>query len=513
MKVKMIRLVVLVASIITQPASLSGQILELRYSTYLGGNGESAGASITSDSSGCAYLTGATASTDFLTLTPYQPGYAGGAYDAFIVKLSSSGSGLIYSALLGGSAYDRGDRISVSGDAIYIVGFTESTDFPTENPYQATCNGGYDAFVSKISSTGTGLLYSSYFGGSGWERNRELTVTEDAIYLSGVTNSIDFPTLNPYQASSAGDQDAFISKFASNGSTLLFSTYLGGSKQDAGSDFFISENEIYISGVTSSTDFPTVNPYQTSSGGYYDIFFGKLSSSGSELLYSTYLGGAGWEGGANFAVIGGVAYLTGETASSDFLTVNPYQASFGGGAYDAFLSGFSLSGSELLYSTYLGGYGTDQGCSIAAWGDTILVVGTTESTDFPTVNPYQAGSAGDLDAFISRFSSAGSALIYSSYLGGIGSDKGGSLAITGNMVFITGFTESVDFPTANPYQPAYSGSRDVFVSKLSFTIPTPTVRPSTSPTPPPTTTPPQPYLPTPTPDIWEPKLVNIRTRL
>ena len=452
----------------------------LSYSTYLGGSGSEEGQGIAVDGSGNVYVTGWTASSNFPTQDPYQETKAGNEniWDVFVTKLSSSGSTLTYSTYLGGGSYDFGTGIAVDGSGnAYITGCTQSSDFPTQNPYQAIYAGGiYDAFITKLSPSGSTLTYSTYLGGSNVDWGAGIAVDSSGnAYVTGCTRSSNFPTQNPYQGTyGGGDWDAFVTKLSSSGSALSYSTYLGESSDDRGAGITVDgSGNAYVIGNTDSTNFPTQNPYQGTNAGSDDAFITKLSSSGSTLTYSTYLGGSDIDGGTGIAVDGsGNAYVTGSTWSSDFPTQNPYQGTFAGGDSDAFITILSSSGSTLTYSTYLGGSNVDWGSAIAVDGSgNTYVTGSTRSTNFPTENPYQGTNAGNIDAFITKLTSSGSALSYSTYLGGSDLDYGTGIAVDGSgNAYVTGQTYSTNFPTQNPYQGTYAGNADAFVTKLSDTI-------------------------------------------
>ncbi|MBN2135140.1 MAG: SBBP repeat-containing protein [Acidobacteria bacterium] len=241
--------------------------LILEDSTYLGGSDWDYGYGIAVDSSGAAYITGYTGSSDFPTLNQYQTEQGG--YDAFVTKLSSEGSTLIYSTYLGGSNWDYGYGIAVdSSGAAYITGYTWSSDFPTLNQYQ-THQKSTDAFVTKLAPAGNSLVYSTYLGGSDDDLGRTIAVdSSGAAYITGYTWSADFPTLNQY-LTYQGSYDAFVTKLSSEGSTLVYSTYLGGSDEDYGYKIAVdSSGAAYITGYAESSDFPTVNQYKTDQGKY-----------------------------------------------------------------------------------------------------------------------------------------------------------------------------------------------------------------------------------------------------
>src|SRR4030067_1099367 len=214
---------------------------------------------------------------------------------------------------------------------------------------------------------------------------------------------------SPIQGSLAGDRDAFVAKIDASGSALIYSTYLGGSCYDYPCGWEIaldSSGNAYISGETTSTNFPTVSPIQGSNAGGYDAFVAKIDASGSALVYSTSLGGSNFEEGYCIAVdSSGNAYITGKTDSTNFPTASPIQASKAGGR-DAFVAKINASGSALLYSTYLGGSGYDVGWGITADSSgNAYIAGETESTNFPTASPIQASNAGGYDAFVAKISS------------------------------------------------------------------------------------------------------------
>ncbi|TFG92057.1 MAG: hypothetical protein E4H15_04550 [Syntrophobacterales bacterium] len=388
---------------------------EIVYSTYLGGTAEDWGRSIAVDASGNAYVTGHTASTDFPTLNPYQADFAG-TIDAFITKFNATGD-ILYSTYLGGSNGERGYAIAVdeSGNA-YVTGWTNSADFPStegsfqeDNAHLPGYSGSIDAFVTKLNSSGSALSYSPYLGGNNSDSGYGIAV--DVLgnaYVTGETFSDDFPTHSPYQNNLGGSFDVFVTKLNASGSVLSYSTYLGGSNNDYGYGIAVDGlGNAYLTGRTYSDNFPTHNPYQgTHGGGIIDAFITRFDASGSILAYSTYLGGNDYDVGYSIAVdTSGNAYVTGSTRSTDFPTHDPYQAANAGMLEDAFITKLSPSGNALSYSTYLGGSAEDQGDGIAvdASGN-VFVTGYTYSTDFPTLNPYQAVHAGGQDAFVAKLS-------------------------------------------------------------------------------------------------------------
>ena len=367
----------------------------LVYSTYLGGSDDDAAAAIAVDSGGHAYLTGSTSSADFPTANAFQ-NHLGGESDAFVTKLSPAGDSLVYSTYLGGSFTDLGLGIALdSSGSAYITGSTFSVNFPTQNAFQPANGGGYDAFVTKLSPTGGALVYSTYLGGSADENNPFLTDVISAgiavdragnAYVAGYTPSQDFPVRHALQPANHGFVNAFIAKLNPAGSDLVYATYLGGGGDDLAHAVALDEaGNAYVTGSATSIDFPVVNAFQAGLGGGLDAFVAKLSAGGAQLLYSTYLGGAGNDVGQGIAVDGaGNAFVTGTTGSADFPAAAAFQASKAGGT-DAFVTKLNVLGAGLVYSTFLGGAGNEHGAAIALdSGDNAYVTGDTASPNFPT---------------------------------------------------------------------------------------------------------------------------------
>ena len=449
----------------------------LEYSTYLGGNGYDFGWSVAIDDSGCTYITGYTMSSDFPIDNPYQ-GIISGITDAFVTKLSSTGNAIIYSTFFGGIGNESVRSIVVDNSGCaYVLGTTSSPDFPTNNPYQASLGGSQDAFVTKFSPSGETTIYSTYLGGNSTADNdqgRSIAIDDSGCaYVTGSTDSDSFPTNNPYQSTRGGSTDAFVTKLSATGNTIVYSTYLGGDSTEWGRGIAVDNSgAAYIAGYTYSTDFPTNNPYQAALSGISDAFVTKLSITGDTTAYSTYLGGSGVDNGHYVAVDSlGFAYVTGYTGSSDFPINNPYQAALGGGE-DVFITKLSAAGNTTAYSTYLGGDGTDHGFNITIDNSgRAYATGRTDSTDFPTINPYQDISGGLEDVFITRLAASGNSADFSTYLGGSSNDGGYGIAVDSfGFIYIAGRTESADFPIKDAYQGTPGGGSDTFVIKIDPTV-------------------------------------------
>jgi uncharacterized repeat protein (TIGR01451 family) len=397
---------------------------KLQYSTYIGGSNDDVATQVVLDMAGDIFVVGYTLSTDFpVTSRAFQKTFGGGTVtgDAFFFELASKGIGLEYASYLGGSGEDEAYGITVdyvpsATPNVYVVGYTTSTNFPTTTgAYQRVCgltqagtcaNG----FASKVNSKGSALLYSTYLGGSGGLGDAAYGVAVDSnenAYISGITGSPNFPaTSGAYDTTCGSDGlcngtfDGFVSELNTTGTGLVFSTFLGGSGYDYAAGIALdSAGAIYVSGNTTSTDFPTTaGAAQTTFGGMSagcspttgsicgDVTVTKLNPGGATLAYSTYLGGSLDEyPGISMAVdANGNAYVTGQTSSTNFPLVRPFQATYGGGSSDAFVTIVNSTGTAFTSSSYLGGNGQDFGYRIAldSFGS-IYVSGGTLSTNFP----------------------------------------------------------------------------------------------------------------------------------
>ena len=471
---------------------------QLDYSTYLGGSGNDVGWGITVDSNGNAYVTGEVSSTNFPTTTGAFQTSLNGSQDAFVAKLNSTGTGLIYSTYLGGNGDSSGYGTAVdpSGD-VYVEGNTASTNFPTTTGvYQTTIPGGFCVFVTKLNSTGTGLVYSTYLGGGCCDMSGGIALDANGdAYVTGNTGSTNFPTTaGAFQTMEGGSSDVFVAKLNPTGTGLVYSTFLGGSNADNGWGIAVdSSGNAYVTGSTQSTNFPTTaGAFQTVIGGSGNAFVSKLNPTGTSLVYSTYLGGDTDDFSQGIAVdSSGNAYVTGTTSSTNFPTTAGAFQTVEAGNYDVFVTKLNPTGTGLAFSTYLGGNGSDQGLGINVDSTgSVYVVGGTDSTNFPTTaSAFQTALGGLQNAFVTKLKSTGTGLVYSTYLGGTNSDVGrGGIAVNANgNVFVAGATSSTDFPTtAGVYQSALAGTQNAFITKFdvaAFNTPTPGLTPTPTGTP------------------------------
>jgi hypothetical protein len=469
----------------------------LSYATYLGGStgtaGEQEGFAIAVDSSGDAYVTGATPSTSFpTTVGAFQTTGGGGT---FVTKFNPSGTGLVYSTYLG-PATGYGIAVNSAGDA-YITGATSNPNFPTTpGAFQTTFPdplGGTSAFVTELNATGSALVYSTFLGsagplvGIGTALGGEATgIALDSAgdaYVTGYTYTTTFPTTAGafqttagFSSANPGDENAFVTELNPSGSALVYSSYLGGSSHDVGTGIAVdSAGEAYLTGYTTSNNFPTTaGAFQTALAGTTNAFVTKVNAGGKALVYSTYLGGSGQDGGSGIAVdSGGNAYITGATSSTNFpTTATPFQTTNAGaavGGKDAFVTELNASGSGLVYSSFLGGSAGNRANAIAVDGaGDAYVTGWTAAPNFPTTaNAFQATAT--VGAFVTEFNGTGSALVYSTYFGG--TNQGNGIAVdSAGSIYVTGQTLG-GLPTpAGAFETTYIGTGNVgeaFVAKFA----------------------------------------------
>jgi len=385
---------------------------------------------------------------------------------------------LINSTFLGGSSIDSGGSIALdTSENVYLTGWTNSTDFPVSpGAYDTSHNGGNDVFIAKLNAAGDALVYSTFLGGSNDDQGFSIAVDLNGnAYITGVTLSGDFPvTPGAYNSTYGGGQDAFVTKLNAAGDSLVYSTFLGGSRDDDGFDIAVdSSGSAYITGWTNSTDFSaSPGAYDTSYNGVHDVFITKLTAAGNALDFSTFVGGSDDEDGESIALgTDGDAYVTGKTTSADFpVTPGAFDIAHNNNT-DAFLIKLNATGNALVYSTFLGGSNFDWGRSIAVdrQGDA-YVAGASSSLDFPTTMwAYKSLYGGPgYDVFVTKLNGNGSALVYSTF---IGSGAGNSIALDSNRnVYLTGTTTSSTFPTTpDAFDTSLDGLRDAFVTRLNAT--------------------------------------------
>ena len=507
----------------------------LAYSTYFGGTlAETAWAVAINPNDGSVYIAGQTLSKvatkkvkfstpgafqevfekgdPFSTSDAPQDDFLGGKRigDGFVGKFDDTGTNLIYLTYLGGSKDDLVASVVVdaAGNA-FVTGFTDSPDFPTTNALYPNIGGVVnkrnkafpgDAFVAELDAGGSNLIYSTHLGGSQLDTGNGITIdAADNAYVTGFTGSTDFPVTNAVQNHLGGSNNVFVAEIGTGGSPLVFSTYLGGSNFDSGESIALdAADNIYVTGFTSSTNFPLTNAFTTKVNGDLlrrggknyvadDAFVTKFAPSGAGLIYSTYLGSTNNDVGYHIICdAAGDAYVTGDSASPDFPNtvtnvpglyahgnINGNKKDTGASDIDAFLTKFDANG-NMVYSALFGGKGDDTGYGIGldAAGD-VFVAGATTSKDFPTNNAasaFRIKNTGGNDVFVTAFSTSPTninAILYSGYLGGKNDDFCYSLAVdAAGTVYLAGQTASKNFPLTNAFQPFRNGKSDAFLVKI-----------------------------------------------
>ncbi len=456
---------------------------------YIGGDDNDWGYSIAVDGAGNAYVTGYTDSTQATFPDTVGPDlFFNGGSDAFVAKINTAGSGLVYAGYIGGDGGDFGNGIAVDGAGnAYVTGETDSTEarFPVTGGLDPTFNGGYrDAFVAKVNADGKNLVYASYIGGSGGDGGYSIAVDGAGnAYVTGYTDSTgaSFPVTVGPDLFFNGGSDAFVAKVNAAGLGLVYAGYIGGSDGDLGYGIAVDgAGNAYVTGETDSIQatFPDiVGPDLTFNGGFRDAFVAKVNVAGSSLVYAGYIGGNGGDLGYGIAVDGaGNAYVTGYTDSTEAtfpIAVGP-DLTYNGGP-DAFVAKVNATGSSLVYAGYIGGNGGDLGYGIVVdSAGNAYVTGDTDSAEdtFPvTGGPGLTFNGGYRDAFVVKVNRMGSSLVYAGYIGGNGDDGGYGIAVDGEgNAYVTGYTDSAEatFPVTGGPDLIYNGNGDVFVAKVKW---------------------------------------------
>jgi hypothetical protein len=463
----------------------------LAYSTFLGGSDEDYVMAMAVDGSGNAYVTGFTVSPDF----PFGGGVGStSGMSAFVTKFDPTGTAVIYSTYVGGSAAEGGAGIAVDATgSAYVAGSTTSADFPTSaNAYDSTYNGppppsfqdpgAGDAFLLRLNPAGNALLYSSYIGGSDWDSVSGMALDPSGnVYITGFAASTDFPVTPG--AFDSGPGGSFVAKFDAAGS-LAYSTHVSNFASDTiAAD---ATGNAYVAG-NAFPGFPTTpGAYATTMKGSYDIAVAKINAAGSQLVYSTLLPGSPnvclacmhfmEERDAAYALTvdaAGNAYVTGIATAPDFPTTAGAFDTTRDGRWDAYVTKINPAGSALVYSTLLGGSGYDYGLGIALDSSGRAFVTGWAGANFPTTPGAFDTTPDGNDAFVTVLDSTGGALEYSTCLGGTQGEVGFAIATDAvNDVYVAGFTQSTSFPTsAGAYDTTFNGGySDGFVTKFDLQL-------------------------------------------
>ncbi len=453
----------------------------LEFSTLLGGPGDDTANGIVLDSAGNIFVAMSTQSPATPTLNPFQQTNIVGLQPA-VFKFGPDGKQLLYYSVIGSGGWDPAHSIALdSNGSPIITGTTESANFPLKNPIQTQLTARlWSAFMTKLSPDGRSLVYSTYLGGSGRDDSWAVAVDgQGNAYFGGETDSRDFPIKNAVQPIYGGGDDCFLAKITPSGG-LAFSTYYGGSGREFCHAVSLTpDGGVLLGGSSNSVDFPFKNAIQTqftSRGLYNTPALMKFTSDGQTVVFATYYGGP--VAGDTFGVatdVSGNIYVTGYVDDSNFQVKNAYQSS-PVSSTSAFLAKFDANMKNTIYATYLGGTGYTTAQAIAVdLNGSAYIAGQAGGADFPTKNSLQkfiGGGVDNVDGFIAKFDPSGSALVYSTFLGGSGEEGPNNIALdTEGNAYIVGWTLSVNFPIKNAFQPVYGGGGDGFLTKISDSSP------------------------------------------
>jgi hypothetical protein len=442
------------------PAAATAELgMELRWGSFLGGARDDSVSAVAVADGEYPVVTGSTLSADFpTTLGVLDPTY-NSSFDAFVTKFDYDGSTLLWSTFLGATSDDRGwaIRIDDAGRPV-VAGITSSDDFPvTVGAYDTTFNGDYDGFVSKLEADGSGLVWSTYYGGNDreWDvSGLDLDAAGRPVFI-GSTRSSDLPTsAGAFAGSLNGTRDAFVAALAADGATLVFGTYLGGADSDQAEDVaWDSAGRPVVVGSTTSTDYPvTPGSLQEVSGGGRDAVVSKLTSDAGSLVFSTYVGGDSTDDAYGVVLSeSGEIVVSGGTESSDFPTTPGTVSPTFSGFEDAFVTRLLADGSGQVWGTFFGGTGGEEGLDIVLDAvDRPIFVGWTCSFDFPLAGPPFSDSFFPCDGYITRLRPDASVALYSSYIGGWRDDSTFAVALDDrDRVVMGGQTYSTNFPTTS----------------------------------------------------------------
>lgn len=452
----------------------------LVYSSYLGGDRHEIVHAVTIDAEGNTYLAGETLSQDFPRAGGFNNSqvFKAAAPWAFVTKMNAAGDKVLWSVFLGNDVNTRAQAVAVDGEGnVYVAGMTDGTAIPLQNPVQGQRVRGAAAFVCKLSPDASKLLFSTYLDG---ERDEHaLAIAVDAaqnLYVTGLTGSQQFPTLNAFQEKHGGNTDVFLTKFAAPDYRLAYSTFLGGAAYDEAYAMTLdADGAVYLTGTFATRDFGTEGAFQPKGGFYNNAFVAKVKPEGAGLAFLTYLSGDDADHGYGIALDGaGNIWVVGGTASLNFpVTANAMQPKRQG-TTDAFVARLDPTGSTLLYGTYLGGTvrgpsGSDEeahGIMFDSRGNA-WITGQTNSPDFPVVRAIQPQFGGGvLDAFAIKLNPQGDRVIFSTFLGGEGDDKGRALALHGNTAHLAGQAGSLSLPLKDALQTARKSTTDGFMARV-----------------------------------------------
>ncbi len=464
-------------------SKMNSALSSLSYSTYLGGTSSEYGYDIYVDSSGYAYVTGYSSSTNYPTTTGAYMTARGGGNDIIVTKLGTTGTSLSYSTYIGGSGSDYGYALTVYGSRAYVTGYTYSSNFPTtSNAYDTTLSTTPDAFVAILNSAGSSLDYGSYFGGSGSDYGKGINVDPwGYVYFSGTTYSTNYPTSGAYDSTHNGGSDYFLTSFSiySTFTSIYFSTFIGGSGSESGyyhMQKMDSSGDVYIAGYSSSSNYPTTSgAYDTSSSTLNSVVVTKMTNWGT-MAYSTYIDGSSSMYTRSLDIDSSRnVYVVGYTSASTIPLVSAHKTTRGG--TDGFLFKLSSDFTSLDYGSYVGGTTTSTDYLYDVEADSMTDYDNAYCTGYTMCNAgvhtsgaYQTALGGSYDTFVHKVRT---------YIPDVtpptmGTDGSDTTATTGDSFsFSIGVTD--DYGVGNVYVEYWYGSSITHINR-TLSGPTPYTR-------------------------------------
>lgn len=445
--------------------------INLAFSSFIGGKGVDWAFDTCLDDSAYIYVVGITGSDEF-PLAPADSCSGESCYDLFLARINRADFSLDYVSRFGGAGRELLTAFTRDKDGFfYIVGTTESIDFPTQGgPQTEFAGGSNDGFILKVQPDGATIVWSSYLGGSGSDYLLGVTINESdgSVFVCGSTESSDFPLAKELSTTLSGPSDAFVTAISADGSTLEFSTYIGGSAEDTARTMSYSAGgAVYVAGVTLSSNFVTAQTFGPTDGSSADGYALRIDDSTFTITHSMRLGGSEIDAFFSSAVdAAGQVCLSGVSHSEGLPTVNAYQ-SFHAGGGDMYLTMLSPDLSTIVYGGYFGGSGIEVARDISLDSSGyVYITGEETSADLPLWRAYQGSLNGTSDAVAVKLNLQAPMLSYSSYCGGwhYQGTLGGGLSADG-LYCVVGTTKSSDYPQVNSFQPTLAGGVfDGFVS-------------------------------------------------
>jgi len=441
------------------------------YSSFIGGGNEDIGVRVKAIDLNYAYVMGRTQSNDYPVANAYDNINTNGGYDIFLSKININTNTLLYSTYVGGNGAEEPWDMDIDNNGnVYVAGYNSGGSFPTSSgSYQPNTAGLNDAFLFKMDSNGS-MVFSTYFGGSNNEYCYSVYVDNSAstIYIGGLTESNNLPMVNN---SLNGSQDGFIAKFDLNGQ-LVDAEIFGGSGSEAINDLakgisITGGDAIAFTGETFSTDLPTTSgAYSSVNAGGKDAIFGVYDFNSNTMIYLSYIGGNSFDAGIAINSSGAELYITGNTTSTNFPTLNAFDNSYNGSFNDIMAFKFNYQTNNLLYSTFIGSNGDEQVFDASLdQNNSLVFVGYSTGNNYPVFNTNYPNYNAGLDMVLTSLNSTGNLLDFSTYFGTVGIDQGKGVCKFGSRIYTTGFTETASYPFLSGYDNSYNGGNyDAFLT-------------------------------------------------